>query len=72
MHERGNNYTLPGSLQNELDDIAAAGGYPLPEGRAEVKRFFSTAEDAAGFARKMFQRAPGEGSYTITSTTFNL
>jgi len=56
-------------LQNELDDIAAAGAYRLPQGQAEVKGFFSTAEEAAGFARKMFQRAPGEGAYTITSTT---
>lgn len=56
-------------LQNELDDIAVTGAYRLPQGHAEVKGFFSTAEEAAGFARKMFQRAPGEGPYTITSIT---
>jgi hypothetical protein len=56
-------------LQNELDDIAVAGGYRLAQGQAEVKGFFSTADEAAGFAQKMFQRAPAEGPYTITSTT---
>jgi hypothetical protein len=57
-------------LEGELDDIAAAGmRYRLPQGQAEVKGFFSTAEEAAAFSRKMFGRFPGEGSYTITSTT---
>ena len=56
-------------LQNELDDIAVAGGYRLAQGQAEVKGFFSTAEAAAGFAHKMFRRDPSEGPYTITSTT---
>ena len=56
-------------LNSELDDIAEFGAYQLPKGQAEVKGFFSTAEEAAVFAKKMFQRAPGEGSYTITSIT---
>jgi hypothetical protein len=54
--------------QAELDDIMATGTYRAGGSAIEGKYFFENAEDAAGFAKKMYKSFPQEGPYTITST----
>ena len=41
-------------LQNELDDIAAAGAYRLPQGQAEVKGFLVLQKKQLGLRVKCF------------------
>jgi hypothetical protein len=67
----GNTTLFRAVLQGELDDIMAAGmRYRLgPNSYSSLKGFFGTADEAAGFAQKMYRFNPLEGPYTITSTT---
>jgi RHS repeat-associated protein len=54
--------------EGELADIMAKDVYRIaPNASIEGKYFFEGAEDASGFAKKMFRVFPQEGPYTITS-----
>jgi hypothetical protein len=56
-------------LDGELQNIIDTGAYNLNQGANEVKGFYPTAGQSSNFARQQFLAWPGEGPYTLTSTS---
>lgn len=56
-------------LDSELQSIQPTSTYTLTDGMGEVKGFYPTPSQTSNFAQQMYSSFPGDGAYTLTSTT---